>query len=156
LCHTPAKEELITTIAMIIKSKKIYMVFGIAVLCGLLIGVYLFNKPHVNYGKAQPDYQLNAQVLIDEFSSDESIANSRYLGKVLKVTGSVKGVEKNSNGSISVFLEDEMRGVTCNFEEFLSSEEENRITGLLPGDIITVKGRCDGILTDVRLSKCTF
>ena len=123
-------------------------------LIGMGLGLYMFNKPHKNIHKAKAAYKLKASELVSEFKHNEQASNEKYLGQVIQVTGEIIHVSNNANGSVSVYLEDEMFGVTGTIDQETVMEMEDYISDLKKGQILTLKGRCDGMLSDVRLSKC--
>jgi uncharacterized protein (UPF0333 family) len=133
---------------------KILVVFTTIVLLATIAGIYFYNKPHMDYSKIKPEYKLTALSLYSEFEQDEIAANKKYLDKVLEVTGSVAAVNYNTNGTVSLYLEDPMFGVTCTVEILNDVYKIDTFHHIEVGHIIKVKGRCDGMLSDVRISKC--
>ena len=127
--------------------------FGFGVI-GVGIAVYLFQKPPQSIKKLHPDYIVDAQSLMREYRLDEEKANEKYLGKILLVTGEVKAIEKSMNGSVSFSLEDVLFGITCTVNTETMDELKTRGLQIEAGDKVTLKGRCDGLLTDVRISDC--
>jgi hypothetical protein len=127
---------------------------GILCVVGLLIGLYLFNKKDPNLLKVQPDYVINASVLIKEFSQDENSATTKYVDKVLEVTGPVLSFEPTSDSTMNVTLgaEDQMAGIICSFKDVVDPSSQN----IKEGEIITVRGVCSGMLMDVLLNNCVL
>jgi hypothetical protein len=127
---------------------------GILCVVGLLIGLYLFNKKDPNLLKVQPDYVINASVLIKEFSQDENSATTKYVDKVLEVTGAVLSFEPTSDSTMNVNLgaEDQMAGIICSFKDVVDPSSQN----IKEGEIITVRGVCSGMLMDVLLNNCVL
>ena len=132
--------------------RKILLIAGFLVI-GLGIVAYLiYNKPHQNMQKAEADMKVNAEELFSAFASDETAANEKYLDKVLAVTGEVKSVNTSEEGTVTITLNagSEMFGVTCE----LDALSEHAKTDFQPGETITVKGICTGMLMDVVLVRC--
>ena len=53
------------------------------------VGYYLYNKPAGTTISSDADHTVTATELFSEFEQNEEAANSKYLNKVLAVTGKV-------------------------------------------------------------------
>ena len=60
----------------------------------------MYNRPHTNITESTPDITLTADTIIAAFSSDETKANSRYLDKILNITGTVSELKLEKNKGI--------------------------------------------------------
>ncbi len=133
------------------KTKRVLILAVLAiVIIGISIGLYMFYKPSKTYERVDPDFYLSVEQLIEDFKNDEQIANHTYLDKIIQIEGKVVSVSTANHGKGYVSFIDQMDGLTCTFDSIQSSFLNN----VQPGDMLTIKGRCDGKLTDVRLSKC--
>ena len=121
-------------------------------LLGLGVGYFMYNKPHQNMDKAKVDVALEASELFTAFETNEAEANEKYLDKIIKVSGTVKEVSTDDKGNISVTLESgsEMFGVICQMDDLT----EHAKTNFEPGEQVTFKGVCTGMLMDVVLVRC--
>ena len=121
-------------------------------LLGLGVGYFMYNKPHQNMDKAKVDVALEASELFTAFETNEAEANEKYLDKIIKVSGTVKEVSTDDEGNISVTLESgsEMFGVVCQMDDLTKHAKTN----FEPGEQITFKGVCTGMLMDVVLVRC--
>lgn len=119
---------------------------------GAAIGFYQWNKPHENMNRAKADMSIAARDLFAAFSDNENEANSKYLDKVVAVSGVVKEVSTGAEGTIKVTLDsgDEMFGVICQMDELT----EHKRTSFEVGEQLTLKGKCTGMLMDVVLVRC--
>ena len=137
--------------------KKKYKVILISILALIVIGIlsviYIFNKPHKNTFDLDAEYSLNAIELFYEFNNDEQTANSKYLGKIVEVKGALVNVNENADG-IELSLEDEIFGVTCLIDSSYAATQNIEISNLKLNDKITIKGQCNGFLTDVKIDRC--
>lgn len=133
------------------KIKKI--IIGILVLgiIGAFIAYKMYNKPHVNVEEASADISITADKILNDFSSDENLANLKYLDKIIEVKGVVSEINIEK-GIITIETNDDFGSVICH----LSEEASRKISGLQEGQIIVVKGICTGFLMDVILVKCEF
>lgn len=123
---------------------------------GLTSAVYMFNKPNKSMNSLKAELAIEAEALVKDYSGSESEANETYLGKIVEISGPVVLISTSQDGSISFSLFDPFEGVTATFKAEYVKENKSRIHQIEQGDNITVKGRCDGMLTDVRISDCVF
>lgn len=111
------------------------------------------------YQKAPPDIrkesgvEITAVELLKEFQQNETAANAKYVDKVLVVTGTVTGMQTDSSGQATVFLQtnDLLSAVTCSFYK-----DDEGVKKLNTGSAARIKGVCTGMLSDVVLNKCSL
>lgn len=130
--------------------KKIATIISFLVLIAVAYGVYIFNKKTESLHKVKPEYTVTANQLYTEFANNEKSAILKYEGKIIEVTGEVIMVTKTDSISNVLLGAEEalLGGVNCSFNEL-----ENN---LQKGEIITVKGQCQGYLTSVILNNCVI
>ena len=99
--------------------------------------------------------KVSAIQLFNDFSTNETAAQKKYVpeklgAKKVQVTGQINEIGKNTDGEIFYTLKtsDEMFGVKCT----MSKEEE--IKNAKVGDVVTVRGFCDGYNMDVIINRC--
>lgn len=101
------------------------------------------------------DLQINAVQLFQEYQQNEVLADARYKGKGLKVTGVVGGIKKGLLDEAVLELK-----TTNQFESvlvYLSSSENATAAALLKGTVVTVVGAGDGVIVGSPvLRKCHF
>ncbi len=134
--------------------------FGILII-GIVAGVlgyfFVYNKPHRNFEKASPDFNLSTFELFDAYISDRKMAETKFNGKVIQLEGAVQKIEKVDSIIIVVFV----------FQEGLFGDEGIRCTMLpkfnddilkvKPETSVLIKGFCTGYNdTDVILEKCSL
>ena len=129
------------------------IIIGAIVLAGLGGGGYAYyeyNRPAEKTITAKEDFSVDSKTLFTEFETDEAAANSKYLNKVVAVKGTVLDKKLDSTG-INLTLEsgNDMFGVSCQVPDIANADN------LKPGDQVTVKGLCTGMLMDVVLVKCS-
>ena len=132
--------------------KKLLGIGLLLALIGLGTGYFIYNKPHQNMDKAKAELALDAKALFTAFETDESGANEKYLDKVIEVTGTVKEMSTDDTGNISITLEtgSDMFGVICQMDNLTEHEK----TDFQPGEKVTLKGICTGMLMEVVLVRC--
>ena len=116
---------------------------------GIAFGAYMYNKPHKNIARTQPDYSLTATEVYREFDENELLANERYLNKVIAVKGELSKIEINEKGDPVLVLEtgSALGGVRCTME----TGQAQQIATLQEGGEVQVKAICTGMLLDVIL-----
>jgi hypothetical protein len=127
------------------------VVFFIA-LAGFGIGLYLLKKEHKDLQNVNPDYVITAVDLQKAFEDNEVSATTRYVNRVIEVTGvieSVKTVEENAL-NISLKTGSDLSLVICTFPS------ANNSANLIPGNQVTIRGECSGYLMDVLLNNCVL
>jgi len=133
--------------------KRTFFWLGIA-LCLLVLlarGIYLFNKPHQSAGAETASVTIDADSLFAQYQRDEHGADQRFLGKVIEVKGRISEVQHNGASVIWILSGPPGGGgVSCQ----LFSPQQASAKQPLPGDLVSVKGRCTGFLMDVNLADC--
>ncbi len=127
---------------MIKKILAFLVAFGIF---GAIAGLYQFSKTNDKIADLKVDATLSSTSLFDEFNTDETAANTKYLDKIIEVSGKVVSAE-NKNDQSTIYLEtDDMMGtVLCQLERKSDKLPEK-------GTNVSIKGICSGFLTDVVL-----
>lgn len=137
--------------------KKLVKVIGVLAILGILAATYgwffVYNKPHVNYEKAEPDVALSAKECYQAFS-DESTEN---LGKILLINGLPTAIEQQDSLVIVVFAFNQGmfgdEGIRCTM---LPNHNKKALT-LDFSKEIKIKGICQGYNgTDVILEHCSI
>jgi len=123
-----------------------------ALLAGILsVGIWfykVYNKPHVNTEEIEADVVIDAQLLVNEFETNEEQANSKYLDQIIQVRGPINEMLSEDGKTVITIGEGDMFGnVKCN----ILTEEKIDTNTLKKGQIITIKGICTGYLMNVVL-----
>lgn len=130
--------------------KKIILVILILGIVGAFIAYKMYNKPHVDVAATSSDITITANNLLNDFSTDETSANAKYLDKIVEVSGTIAKLETEADKGVVVLQTNEDFGsVRCT----LSEASTQKINDLKVGDNITLKGICTGYLMDVVLVK---
>jgi len=128
--------------------KKVLIVILILIAAGAGAGVYMWNKKPAQVEDIKSE-TVTADVLAGAFTANETAANSKYLNKVLDVSGTIAEVTKNQDGKTVITLgvsNDPLSGVQCTMREANVAAEA--------GKAITIKGFCNGYTLTVLLSDC--
>jgi hypothetical protein len=130
--------------------KKKYIIATIIVL--LLVaaawGIKEYNRERADSKSLKPKFTVTAASILDEFSTNEGAASTKYAGLdvVIAVTGRIKEVSKDNNGYYTVLLGDNQTAssVRCLMDTLYSKN-----MGLLHrGTIIKIKGNFNGYKAD--------
>ncbi len=132
--------------------KKYIKYVVILIVLGIAFGFYLYNKPHKNIGRAKADFEMKASNLYQEFETDESAANEKFLDKVITVSGTIREVTKDEEGNTSLMLETEspLASVICQLDNLTDHDR----TDFKAGEKVSFKGICTGLLMDVVMVRC--
>lgn len=98
------------------------------------------------------DFNLQAGDLFQDFSKNEAESNTKYVGKVLEVVGTIKNVVTTSNGTMNLELVANDGSVVCNFPK----KNTPSLSEIEIGETAKMKGTCSGFLFDVMLDNCVL
>lgn len=104
------------------------------------------------------DVEVTATVLLNAYDTNQIGAEKEYDGKTLKVTGTVRSIDRDIFNQPYITFENSdnqysLISVQCYFS---SDDEVDKIAELSPGDTVSVIGKCDGKTLNVVLRKCTM
>ena len=133
--------------------KRIWLFFFILVI--IAVSVYAwkeYNRKPLNLLHADAAEKLKAEELAAAFEADETIANKKYLGKIIEVEGIITNIN-TSQTPVHLILgnENSMHNVGIS----LSGHNQN-IANLKKGVPVTVRGECTGFLIDVELNNAVI
>jgi hypothetical protein len=142
--------------------KYVFFAAGIAVIAGLSVAIYMFFKPQRNIAVEKPAYTITSGELYKEFSTNETVANQKYLsnenGKIIQISGVVSEVIAQADTAVSITIKDSTMAVG----DILCSVGKNDLAKAAKfkvGDKIVLKGECTGyvnLTNEVSLSKCVI
>jgi hypothetical protein len=134
--------------------KIIYIILIIVILSIGGAVYYVFNKPQRKAEGEEAAFSLKADQLFKEYESNDSLANRKYLDKVVEVKGSITNVQIDQKGEIVLILDekDGMAGIACSIDEGSKEKAKN----LKAGQNISIKGICTGgdAMFGVTLNRC--
>ena len=116
---------------------------------------YTRKKPNLH--SVSSAYEITDSLLINEFIKNEQFSNSKYLGKIVSVTGQVKQLDKDGN-TVTIVLGSmhNASSVKC------AMDSTEKTANVQLSETITVKGACIGfnkddlIGSDVILNRCVL
>jgi hypothetical protein len=127
------------------------VVIAVIGVTAIIAGLYLYNEKHADMSKAKPDFILTAKEIQKEFEENETAASSKYINKVIEVSGIINSASPPENIlNISLQTSNEMSSVICTLEKPAGKQE------LKAGEEITLRGECSGFLMDVLFNNCAI
>ena len=130
----------------------------VAVAVIILIAVaYLFreyNRTPTNVADITAAETISAPDLIAAFENNETLANEKFTGKIIEVTGVISSIHNEADTVVSVRMEtgDPLHKINC----ALAKNEMAEIKNYATGQSIAIKGYCTGYLLDVELNRCVI
>lgn len=99
------------------KKNILYLLLAGALIGGA-VGYYMWHKPHEKAEDIK-GLSVSASQLCKDFAEDEAKANTRYVGKVLEVNGTVSEVKNNQDGKpvITLQSDDPALSVQCTMRD---------------------------------------
>lgn len=136
--------------------RNIFLFFIAIIAIALIIGYRIWNEPHRNIKNANA-VKATATALYGNLTKDSTTMKSKFVNKIVMVSGEVKQVLKNQKGQQIILLKTNFEGGSVN------CTMEGKINNVKPGDMISIKGICSGYIGgdpdidlpgDVFLTRC--
>jgi hypothetical protein len=102
---------------------------------------YLFTEKFTDTVERKADYTVNAIDFIQEFQQNDSLANKKYIEKIITVNGTVSEIEA-ADTTANIKLSDTATGdyIIFAFQQQHLAEAKK----LKAGEHISIKGSCSG------------
>lgn len=120
-------------------------------LAGIIAGLYFYNLGPMDLKKAKPDFIISSEDLLKAFEGDENAAATKYVNRILEVTGIIQSVNSGENNTLSISLKtgNDLSSVICTLQKNPDPSD------FKTGEQITLRGECSGFLMDVLLNNCS-
>jgi|GEM_PF-203959 len=156
---------LIILLIFLIVKKKRKLVLPVVVLTGFAIGfgawngLREYNRTNKDLVTVEADVKISTADLIREYEANDSVADQKYLGKVIEIDGNIKKIEQDEKGYYTVVLGDANgpSTVRCSMDTVHNEDASH----LKAGSSATVRGACTGfnknemgLGSDVILNRC--
>lgn len=124
--------------------KYLLMILVAVIVIGSVAAYMMWNKPRRQV-ENEKGIEVTSSQLVKDYQTNEAEANKKYLDKAIQVTGKVNEIKNNQEGKATITLasDDAFTGVFCTLKE-------NK-PNIAVGSLVTIKGICSGMLSDVRL-----
>jgi len=139
----------------LLKNTKLRIFGGLTLLLALalIIGLSLYNTPHVDIHKAKADLAVMAEDVLKDYQSNETRANRKYVDRILEVEGRITRVTfDNGNSIVTLEGEEGKPGIICQ----MLPEHNLNVLKFKERDSVKIKGVCTGYLIDVMMVRCVF
>jgi len=149
---------------LLFKTKKQRVILFILFAAGGVVAWYgykEYTRTNKDIANVKADVKIITTDLIQQYETDDSSANKKYLGKVIETNGIIKDIKKDEAGYYTVVLGDtaSMSSVRCSMD---SAHQQDAST-LAIGSSAIVRGVCTGfnkdemgLGSDVILNRCVI
>jgi len=130
-----------------IRNKKTFnykkLLLGVFVFILISIGIvwYIFTEKFTDTAESKPDFTLTATDFIKEFQLNDSLANKKYIEKIVDINGSISEVE-TADTTANIKFTDTLTGDYIIFafqQQHLAAAKK-----LQQGQQVSIKGSCRG------------
>lgn len=128
------------------------LILGLLLLLGLgIYGYTMWNKQHRNIAEEKAAFSLTADELFAAYEADEKASDTKFLDKVISITGKIVETKQNKEGLHTGVMEakDAMIG---GISVTMAKDKNQPLT---KGQSVSLKCRCTGKLMDVVLVNCS-
>lgn len=108
---------------------------------GFTIIYFTYNKPHKDFNKTPSQFTIESKKLISFYQNNSEDANTKYLDKIILITGTITDLEENI-----IILDN---GIVCTLDPSQKIDDQ-----IYMGSKISIKGRCigyDDLLEEIRV-----
>jgi hypothetical protein len=129
------------------KNKALLLLTAIAVVASAFYGSHEYFKPNPDMSVLIPAFRSDAPGLLKEFSTDDSAATRKYLGKVVLTNGTIRDIEKSGTDYYTLVLGNpgDPSSVRC----AIDTHHTQDLARLRAGAFAEVKGIFTGYNKDV-------
>ena len=143
------------------KKKFIYIsLIIIALIAAAAVYVFIeFNRKNKSLADGRPDFIVQVDSLANEFQQNASLAEKKYLGKIIELTAPLNAIEQDQNKFYTLTMRPSSNSsaIRCSMD----STMQQKSASLLPNQVITVTGvftgyNADelGLGADLLLNRC--
>lgn len=118
------------------------LIAGLLALVAGAIGVwFIFTEKFTDTSERKADFTVNAMDFIQEFQKNDSLANKKYLEKIITVNGRVSETEA-ADTTINIKMIDTATDAYIIFA--FQQQHRAEAKQLKEGDSVSIKGSCSG------------
>lgn len=128
--------------------KNFVAVIVLVAIAAALYGWVWYNKKPASLVDASPTVTVAAETLVQEYTSNETAANEKYLGKTIDVAGTVSAAGMASG----IVLGNGTQKVACLLDSTVAATTAMPVVG----STVKLRGICTGFLMDVELNRCVL
>jgi hypothetical protein len=133
------------------------IITAIGIVAAILVYKFYINKPHPDFEKLSPDYQLKAEAFYNEYIKEKVTADVKYNGKIVELSGNISNIESIDTLVVAsfVFKQGDFgdEGIRCTMLKKFNEETKK----IALGSEVKIKGFCSGFNdTDVIIEKASI
>jgi hypothetical protein len=122
-------------------------------------GLSEYNRTNEDLSNVKAEISISAMELISQYEANDSVANVKYLGRIIEIEGNVKRTEPDEKGIFTVIVGDtsSLSSVRCAMDTIHNQDAAH----LVAGSSIKMRGACTGFMrddmglgSDVILNRC--
>lgn len=135
--------QLILLIIFWKKGRKVILISMLLVAAlGTWQAINEYNRKNVDISKTKADVKISAIDLINEYEANDSLANQKYLGKIIELTGHVRQLQNDSEGNYTIVLGEQgnLSSVRCTMDTTYNTDA----AAVEKGSSVTIRGLCTG------------
>lgn len=109
---------------------------------GAIIGFFAYSeyqRGHEEMTDLKADFSIATTEILSEYQADNAAANQKYLGKIVRISGTVSSVKALEDGGTNVVLKE---GGNCAFLAEVKLQE---------GQEVNIQGECTGFMEEEML-----
>ena len=146
-------------ILLIRKKKRVFAALLLILGVAAWFGYKEYTRSNRDLTDMRPDITIVASALIKEYEANDSLANKKFLGKIIETTGTIQEVKKDESGFYTIALGENgsLSAVRC----AVDTNHLQDASLLTAGTSVQVRGACTGFLkdemglgSDVILNRC--
>jgi hypothetical protein len=132
---------------LVFRKRKIILLIILAVaVMAVWYGYNEYNRKNQDLSHVKADVKIAAVDMIKEYEQNDSLADKKYLGKVVEVTGNVKELKKDDAGNYTVSLGD--AASTSSVRCAIDTTHQQDAASLTIGSSAILRGNCTGFQKD--------
>jgi tRNA_anti-like len=134
-----------------INQMKKYIIIGgmVAVLAGLYVWFFIWNKPHRTAADEEAFTKIGAHDLFVEFAADDSITFAKYKDKIIQVSGELSEIKEDASGDTELVLNTNDPSAHV----IVTLKKGDKAVDAKIGTAIEIKGICNGFLYEELLEQ---
>ncbi len=126
--------------------KYILLALALIIAGAAFYGYKEYNRTNKDIAIITPSFKTTSTELINEFTKNDTVANTKYLDKTIALNGNIKSIDKDENGFFTIVIGDtsSTTSVRCSMDSVHNMEAST----LKEGTLVNVKGICTGFIKD--------
>jgi tRNA_anti-like len=125
--------------------KRIAIAIVILGIAGFLVWKFVINAPNPNLKDKKADFTVSAIDLFKEISSGDTMVKTKYIDKIISITGNIKNIIPGDSTVINLGDTTSMSTIQCQIDP----RNNEAAKALKENTMVTIKGKFAGIDGDI-------